>query len=83
MEINKKKEISQNPTFKSKRERRKKFIKIKDTLHSGLGKKIYSGIGEKKDLYCDICGKRVYNITILTVDNKLTKVCKHCKGKVI
>ena len=73
-----KKEFSQNPTDSKKRERRRKFSKVKDALHKGLGKKVFSGIGEPKGLYCDICQKKVNKVLSIVQDEKIKLVCLYC-----
>ncbi len=72
-------EKSQNPTSLTKRERRKKFKIIKDTLHSACGKKTYSGIGDKKPLICDICKKRVFKLKTEIINTKLINHCENCE----
>jgi len=78
--INKKKkeDRSKNPTSKTKRERRKRFSKIKNVLHGGLGKRVFSGMGDSEELYCDICKERVYSVKIEKVDGKFIRICKEC-----
>jgi hypothetical protein len=85
-DIKKKSEQSKNPTSISRRERRKKLTRIKDTLHRGCGKKVYSGYGKGKwgDLKCHICGEKIYSCTIEVIHGKIVNYCNKttCKDEV-
>jgi formylmethanofuran dehydrogenase subunit E len=79
-DIKKKSEQSKNPTSISRRERRKKLTRIKDTLHRGCGKKVYCGFdlpGKKKEpLTCDICKEIIYSCTSEVINGKIINYCK-------
>lgn len=85
-DIKKKSEQSKNPTSTSRRERRKKLSRIKDTLHRGCGKKVYSGIGEGDwgNLHCNICGEKIYSLTSEVIHGKIINYCNktECRDEV-
>ena len=41
------------------RERRKKFVHIKDGLHKTFGNKNYYGFGNGSSRTCSLCGKKI------------------------
>lgn len=65
----------ENQLKTTKAERRKKLTRVKDTLHKGLGKKQFSGIGDGEPLICDICGKRVTTIRIAPFEQWIVHYC--------
>ena len=73
--IKKKIEQSKNPSSLTKRQRRKKLNVIKDTLHRGLGKKMFKGMGELQPHYCDICKERIYKTIVKTIGKRLITYC--------
>jgi hypothetical protein len=81
LDIKKKTEQATNPSDMSKRVRRKKLAHIKDTLHKGLGKKVFGGYGEGKSLICDICKEVIYSCTSEIVKGKLINYCSKDKCK--
>jgi hypothetical protein len=80
-EFQKKQERLQNPKLRTKRERRKKLTIIKDTLHRGLGKKVFTGMGEKKPLICDICKEKIYKCISEVIKSKIYCFCDKSKCK--
>lgn len=80
--IKKKQEKARNVSGAEKRKRRKAFTRIKDTLHRGLGNKVFSGIGEGKKSSCDNCGKHESKFTSMVVKGIIVMLCEYCKNKV-
>jgi len=82
--ITKLSEQSKNPSLLSKRERKKHLTTIKDTLHKGLGAKMFTGIGEKKPLICNVCGERIYSCISEVIKGKIYSYCnkKSCREKI-
>jgi hypothetical protein len=75
--IKKKTEQSRNPSEQSKKERRKKLARIKDTLHKGMGKKVFKGIGEgnRGHLNCHICREKAYTLTSEVIHGIIVNYC--------
>lgn len=80
-DIKKMAEGQKNPSDMSKRVRRKKLAHIKDTLHKGLGNKVFGGYGEGKSLTCDICKEVVYSCTSEVIKGKIVNYCSKNKCK--
>lgn len=77
--LKKQKDKLQNPSHLTKRQRRKKLNVIKDTLHGGLGKKIFLGFGNGKSLICDICGSHIYECVSEIIKGKIYTYCDSSK----
>lgn len=62
----------------TKKQRRKKLSKFKDTMHSLFGFPKFAGIGEGKPNICDICGQKEYKILSI-YDKKVKKIIHYCE----
>lgn len=71
----------QNECKTSKRERRKKFSRFKDTLHRNFGSPIFHGIGEGKQPICDVCGVRAFVLTSKWIKGNIINFCEVCRSK--
>lgn len=78
-DIKKVSEGQKNPSDMNKRVRRKKLARIKDSLHRGLGKKVFGGYGEGKSLICDICKEIIYSCTSEIIKGKIINYCSKDK----